>query len=123
MAQARPQITELIRRYVMVLETHGVSVERAIVFGSHASGAPRPDSDIDVAVISPRFETMSLIERYEALGLANRDLQAPLDVVGFSPTQIAQCEPESLLAEILKTGLDVLVHTSKRDHLPTHSTL
>ena len=112
MAQTRPQITELIRRYVMVLETRGVPVERAIVFGSHASGAPRLDSDIDVAVISPRFETMSLLERYEALGLANRDLQAPLDVVGFSPSQVAQCEPESFLAEILKTGLDVLTHTS-----------
>jgi predicted nucleotidyltransferase len=123
MAQTRAQITELIRRYVMMLETRGVPVERAIVFGSHASGAPRPDSDIDVAVISPRFETMSLVERYEALGLANRNLQAPLDVVGFSPTQITQCEPESFLTEILKIGLDVLVHASKQDHLPTHSTL
>ena len=95
MAQTRQQITDLIRHYVTALETRGIPVERVIVFGSHASGSPRTDSDIDVAVISPRFETMSLLERYEALGLANRDLQAPLDVVGFSPTQVAQCEPES----------------------------
>ena len=85
MAQAGQQITDLIRRYVRTLETRGIPVERAILFGSHASDAARTDSDIDVAVISPRFETMSLLERYEALGLANRDLQAPLDVVGFPP--------------------------------------
>jgi uncharacterized protein len=123
MAQAGQQITDLIRRYVMALETRGIPVERAILFGSHASDSARTDSDIDVAVISPRFETMSLLERYEALGLANRDLQAPLDVVGFSPAQVARCEPESFLAEILKTGRDMLPGVPKRDRLPTRSTL
>jgi predicted nucleotidyltransferase len=117
MAQAGHPITDLIRQYVMALETRGIPVERVIVFGSYASGASRTDSDIDVAVISSRFDTMSLLERYEVLGLANRDLQAPLGVIGFSPTQVAQCEPESFLAEILKTGREVLPGTPKREHL------
>jgi hypothetical protein len=64
-------------------------------------------------VISPQFDALSLLERYEQLGLANRDLHAPLDIVGFSPSQIAQYEPESFLAEILRTGMEVPVRPCK----------
>jgi predicted nucleotidyltransferase len=114
MAQSRRQITALIRRYVASLEGRGIPVERVILFGSHASGHPEEWSDIDIAVISPRFEALSLLERYEQLGLANRNLHAPLDIVGFSPSQVAQCEPESFLAEILRTGVEVLVRPHKQ---------
>jgi predicted nucleotidyltransferase len=114
MAQSRRQITTLIRRYVAALEGRGVPVERVILFGSHASGHPDEWSDIDIAVISPQFDTLSLLERYEQLGLANRDLHAPLDIVGFSPSQIAQCEPESFLSEILRTGVEVPVRPHKQ---------
>jgi len=114
MAQTRRQITTLIRRYIAVLEARGIPVERVILFGSYASGNPDEWSDIDIAVISPKFDTLSLLERYEQLGLANRNLHAPLDVVGFSSTQVTNCEPESFLAEILRTGVDVPVRLRRR---------
>jgi uncharacterized protein len=114
MAQTRRQITTLIRRYIAALEARGIPVERVILFGSHASGHPDEWSDIDIAVISPKFDTLSLLERYEQLGLANRDLHAPLDVVGFSSAQVADCEPESFLAEILRTGVDVPMRPRRR---------
>jgi predicted nucleotidyltransferase len=112
--QTRRQITTLIRRYIAALEARGIPVERVILFGSYASGNPDEWSDIDIAVISPKFDTLSLLERYEQLGLANRNLHAPLDVVGFSSTQVTHCEPESFLAEILRTGVDVPVRLRRR---------
>jgi len=114
MAQHRRQITAIIQRYIAALEAQGIPVERVILFGSHASGHPEEWSDVDIAVISPRFEALSLLERYEQLGLANRNLQVPLDIVGFSPSQITQCEPESFLAEILRTGVEVPVRPHKQ---------
>ena len=105
--RTRRQITTLIRRYVAALEARGIPVERVILFGSHAAGHAQEWSDIDIAVISPKFDALSLLERYEQLGLANRELQAPLDVVGFSPSQVAHCEPGSFLAEILRTGVTI----------------
>jgi predicted nucleotidyltransferase len=110
MAKTRREITTLIRRYVAALEARGIPVERVILFGSYASGRAHVWSDIDLAVISSKFDSMSLLERYEQLGLANRDLQAPLQIMGFSPAQVANYEPESFLAEILKTGVDVPLH-------------
>ena len=99
MAQKRRQITALIQRYVAVLEAQGIPVERVILFGSYAAGHADEWSDIDIAVISPKFDELSLLERYEQLGLANCDLHAPLDIVGFSAAQVAHCEPESFLAK------------------------
>ena len=93
MAETRRQITTLIRCYVAALEARGIPVERVIFLGSHAAGHPHEYSDIDIAVISPKFDVLSQLERYEQLGLANRALQAPLDVVGFSPSQVAHCAP------------------------------
>ena len=107
MVETRRQITTLIRRYVAALEARGIPVERAILFGSHVAGRAREWSDIDIAVISPNFESLSLLERYEQLGMANRELQAPLDILGFSPSQMAHCEAGSFLDEILRTGVDV----------------
>ena len=113
MAQQQRQITTLIQRYVAALEARGIPVERVILFGSHASGHPDEWSDIDIAVISPQFDSISLLERYEQLGLANRALRAPFDIVGFSPSQVAHCEPESFLAEILRTGMEVPIHAQR----------
>jgi predicted nucleotidyltransferase len=107
MSETRCQITTLVRRYVAALEARGIPVERVILFGSHAARHPQEWSDIDIAVISPKFDGLSLLERYEQLGLANRELQAPLDVAGFSPSQVAQCEPGSFLAEILRTSVTI----------------
>jgi predicted nucleotidyltransferase len=109
MVETRRQITALIQRYVAALEARGISVDRVILFGSHAAGHPQEWSDIDIAVISPTFESLSLLVRYEQLGLANRELRAPFDIVGFSPSQVARCEPGSFLDEILKTGVDIPV--------------
>lgn len=92
MAEPRRQIRAIIGCYIATVEARGIPVERVILFGSHASGHARAWSDIDLAVISPKFDALSLLERYEQLGLANRDLQASLDVVGFSPSQVARCE-------------------------------
>lgn len=107
MSETQRQITTLIRRFVAALEARGIPVERVMLFGSHAAGHAQEWSDIDIAVISPKFDFLSLLERYEQLGLANRELQAPLDVVGFSPSQVSHCEPGSFLAEILRTGVTI----------------
>ena len=50
-----PAIREVIGKYVQVLRTKGIRVDRVILFGSRASGRAHADSDVDLAVISPDF--------------------------------------------------------------------
>ncbi len=62
------EIDGLIRRYVRKLAEAGVRVERAVLFGSRAAGTARPDSDVDVAIVSPdfgrnRFDEGAMLQR------------------------------------------------------------
>ena len=51
-----PAVIRTVRRYLAVLREHTVPATRAILYGSHARGTARPDSDIDVLVVAPAFD-------------------------------------------------------------------
>lgn len=45
-----------VRHYLAALASRGITVERAVVFGSRAKGGADEWSDIDLLVISPQFD-------------------------------------------------------------------
>lgn len=47
-----------VRNYLLALSTHGIAVERAVLFGSQVRGQAHELSDIDLLVISPQFDEM-----------------------------------------------------------------
>lgn len=88
----RKDVTELsdeLRRRVRESLTP-VGPERVIVFGSYASGAPDPDSDIDLVVVldsdevptTYRERTMNRLLVRQALDTLNRD--CALDVLVYT---------------------------------------
>jgi predicted nucleotidyltransferase len=63
-----PEISEIISRFVHILTTNGIRVEKAILYGSYATGRVHPGSDLDLAIVSPdfgkdRFEEGKLLHR------------------------------------------------------------
>src|SRR4030042_6050306 len=46
---------EIVTRYIEELEKNKIHIIEAFIFGSHAKGKTRPESDIDVALISDAF--------------------------------------------------------------------
>jgi len=49
-------VVNLAQRYMDALRSSGIHVQRGVLFGSHARGEARPDSDIDLVVIAPEFD-------------------------------------------------------------------
>jgi len=49
-------IVKVVRQYLQALVRQGIPVRFGVLFGSQASGHPDPWSDIDVLVVSPRFD-------------------------------------------------------------------
>jgi uncharacterized protein len=47
----------IARRYLQRLASFGIAVERGVIFGSHARGEASQWSDIDLIVVSPRFDS------------------------------------------------------------------
>jgi hypothetical protein len=65
------------------------------------------ESDVDLAVVSPLFEKMSLWDRAGFLGKAAWDIHYPMDVLGFAPSQIRKALHGTLLHHILKNGIAI----------------
>ncbi len=107
MAQATSEIRNIVALYVENLEALGVPVERIYLFGSQARLDAGTESDVDLAIISPFFEKMSLWDRAGFLGKAAWNIRHPMDVLGFSPSQVRKAAPGTLLNHIVKNGIEI----------------
>lgn len=107
MAQTASNVTRILKDYVRELAKAKIHPDKVVLFGSCATGAAGPWSDIDVSIISKDLAGKGILERQLLLGRANKDLQAPLDVVGYSLEEWNHCEPGTLLYEILKNGKEL----------------
>jgi len=78
-------------------------VARAVVlFGSRARGEALDTSDADVAVISPRFEGLSPLERGELL-YRFREPGLRVDLLGFTPDELLGMS-RPMLWDVLRDG-------------------
>lgn len=53
---ARSEIIELLKKYVMLLNLEGVSVNKAYLFGSYSTDTASENSDIDVMIVSDKYD-------------------------------------------------------------------
>jgi predicted nucleotidyltransferase len=85
-----------------------------VLFGSYACNNAHTGSDIDLAVIAPQFARLNIRERYETLGLANLELRAPIQAIGYAPRQWRYPEQGSFIDEIRRTGRIIYHKAPKR---------
>lgn len=105
MAKEVLNLEKIVKQYVDVLESQGIHVERVILYGSQASGAARDDSDIDIVVISKDFGRYDFPERLGFLSRATLRVPGALEVIGYTPDEIAGKSGKSIFwDEISKTG-------------------
>lgn len=94
-----------IEKFKEALQTANIEVEKLILFGSHAAGIAREDSDIDVIVISSDFEGKSYWERVDILSDAIYEVMAPIEAAAFTPQEWAS--GKSLLVDFAKDGMAI----------------
>jgi len=63
--------------------------ERVILFGSHAYGKPKWDSDLDLLVITRRNARQSVFERARRVYALFLDRAFPMDILVRSPQEVA----------------------------------
>ena len=56
-----PTTREIISRFIKAVIARGIRVEKAVLYGSYASGKTHSASDLDLAIVSPDFG----IDRHE----------------------------------------------------------
>lgn len=102
------QVRSAISHYVEELERLGIHPERIILYGSYARGTAEPFSDVDIVVISRDLRRWPPIERLQMLSRATACIDAPLEVIGYTPQEIKKRGGKSIFwEEIMRTGREI----------------
>ena len=99
-------VINTLRQFINTLEAANIHVERLILYGSHAAGTAREDSDIDIVVISPSFADKGYWERIDILSDAIYRVSAPIEATAFTPQEWRS--GKSLIVDYARDGVPVI---------------
>ena len=97
-----------LQRYRKALQDARIPVEKLILYGSRARGEHRPDSDIDICVVSrtlgkSRFDEIIILNRI------GRKIDLLIEAVPCSLHNWRKNKTSPLLHEIHTTGIEVSI--------------
>jgi predicted nucleotidyltransferase len=92
----RDKIDEIVRRVVSQFHP-----EKIVLFGSHAKGTARPDSDVDLLVIMP--VSGSKREKQIEIGVALHDIRIPMDIIVTTPEEVER--RKNLVGTVIRPAL------------------
>ena len=105
-----PEIRNIILRFVNALTTNGIRVEKAVLYGSYASGNIHSGSDLDLAIISPDFGKDRFEEGKILLRMAWR-VDPRIEPIPISSESYKNDTWVPLIYEIKKKGIEIQLTT------------
>lgn len=85
---ARKQVVDIAKEFAKKIKGSGIPLEKTILFGSWVKGTARPDSDIDLCLVSSSFgkdeigemqyllgQTLSIDDRIEPVPVSFKDYE------------------------------------------------
>ena len=100
------KIKQLVKDYALSLREEGIPVDEVYIFGSFAKGKANKDSDVDVAIISPKFGKDRQKER--VLLLRKRNNKALIiEPHPFSKSEFRATGYNPLVAQIKKYSVRI----------------
>lgn len=98
-------VLDQVKLYVGQVKSAKISVEKVIVFGSHAKGTMHKWSDIDVCIVSPQFGKNSFDESVR-LAQVRDDSTIDIEAHPMNSRDLMN-KYYTLASEIRKYGIDV----------------
>ena len=100
------QAIRVIKEFVNALKREGIKIDRVILYGSYTKGNVRPDSDIDVAIISRDFGKDRVEEGMILFKIAGK-IDPRLEPVPFSTKMYENDTWIPLIYEIREKGEEI----------------
>ncbi len=104
MVKSISEIKKAVNEYRDELKRHDIRLTKIVLYGSYAKGRPRSYSDIDLIVVSPDFARFSSLRRQELLAELTMNIDAPLEVVGYTPEEFKKSNHTIFGQIIRETG-------------------
>jgi uncharacterized protein len=90
-----------------------IFVKKVILFGSWARGQARPDSDIDIIVVSPAFAKGKYMKNMQYLFRRAAKVDSRLEPIPAAPDELRNLDERTFLAQAVSSG-KVCYSTLKR---------
>jgi predicted nucleotidyltransferase len=103
---------EKVRGYLEGLRTAGFEVSFGVLFGSHARGENHLWSDIDLLVVSPRFDAGPARDDVDRLWLATLDADVRIEPVPCGLVEWREDEARPLVEIARREGYKVELHAN-----------
>lgn len=104
MVKSISEVKKAVNEYRDELKRHNIRITKVILYGSYAKGCPKPYSDIDLIVISKDLARFPLLKRQELLAQLTMNIDAPLEVIGYTPEELEKAR-DTIFGQIIhKTG-------------------
>jgi predicted nucleotidyltransferase len=97
---------KIVRKFIKALKQEGIPVDRVILYGSYAREKTRPDSDIDVAVISRNFGKDRVEEGMTLFRIAGK-IDPRLEPIPISSDSYENDTWIPLIYEIKQKGIEL----------------
>ncbi len=105
MAKIPDKILNSIQKYITILNNNGFMISQAILFGSYAKGNYSEYSDIDLAIVSKRFEGIRFYDR-NLIRKFKFKVNPDIEPLPFSNENFTKDDP--FVQEILNTGFRII---------------
>lgn len=105
MAKIPNKIKAIIDKYLLVLKNNDFQLSNAYLFGSYAKGNYNEWSDIDIALISNKFEGQRINDR-DKIREITLSVSSNIEVLPFNPNDFSLENP--LAKEIIETGIKLV---------------
>lgn len=98
---SKDEVLNLVRDYKRVISSRFATEPKVYLYGSYSKGFPKPESDIDVAIIVPRVDG-------DWLDIST-DLWLDVDKVNslIEPILLEENSPSPLYDDVMRTGVAV----------------
>lgn len=104
MVKTKNEIEKTIKKFVSEI-SKDYRVTQVILFGSYAKGNPQPESDIDIAVVSPDFRDKPEMEILQYLSRKAMNFDTTFEVVAFVPEDLISPDPRSFSYQVKTYGI------------------
>lgn len=94
-------VVKVVKKYLKTLSSQGIPVKAGVVFGSHATGRMHEWSDIDLLVISPRFDRKPRRKDIDVLWHVAADVDSRIEPIAVGEKQYKE-NNSSFIIEIAR---------------------
>ena len=100
------QVKAIIQKYVQTLIQDGIKIEKVILFGSYAKNNAKPESDIDLCIVSKDFGK-NRIKEMSYLLLKAYDICTLIEAIPYHPDYFKEYDYLPLIDEIITKGVEI----------------